>query len=64
MARTNFWKDSWNGQIPLSNSGISLNIIEVSEHHWGSQLNQYVAYVCEFLGKVFWKDPAVLPLSP
>lgn len=42
---------------------ISLNIIEVSELHWGTQLNQYVAYVCEVSRKVFWKDPTVLPLS-
>ena len=61
--KVNFWRDSWNGQIPLSNNLISLNIIEVSELHWGTQLYQYVAYVCELSGKVFWKDPTVLPLS-
>ena len=59
----NFWNDSWNGQIPLSKSGISLNIIEVSEHHWRTQLNQYVEYVCKFSKKIFWKDPTILPLS-
>ena len=44
----NFWNDSWNGQIPLSKSGISLNVIQVSELHWGSQFNHYMEYVCEF----------------
>ena len=32
----NFWNDSWNGKIPLSKSGISLNIIHVAETDWGS----------------------------
>ena len=59
-SKVNFWRDSWNGQIPLSNNLISLNMLEL---HWGTQLYQYVAYVCELLGKVFWKDLAVLPLS-
>ena len=61
--KVKFWRDFWNGQIQLSNNLISLNIIEVSELHWGTQLYQYVAYVCELSGKVFWKDPTVLPLS-
>ena len=62
-ASINFWKDSWNGQIPLYKCGISLHIIEVSEHHWGTQLYQYVENVCELSGKVIWKDPVALPLS-
>ena len=46
----NFWNDSWNGQIPLSKSWISLNIIHVAETHWGSQFS-------EFSKKIVWKDP-------
>ena len=61
--KVKFWRDSWNGQIPISNNLISLNIIEMLELHWGTQLYQYVSYVCELSGKVLWKDPAVLPLS-
>ena len=59
----NFWNDSLNGKIPLSKSGISLNIIHVVKTHWGLQLNQYVDYVSEFSKKIVWKDPSKLPLS-
>ena len=38
----NFWNDSWNGYIPISKSGISLNVIQVAELHWGSHFNHYV----------------------
>ena len=51
--RVNFWRDSLNGQTPLSNCLISTNIIKVSKLHWGTQLDQFIDNVCEFLGKVF-----------
>ena len=62
-SRVSFWRDYLNGQIPLSNSSISPNIIEVSEFHQGTQLNQFVANVCKFSGTMSWKNPDVLPLS-
>ena len=42
--KVNFWRDSWNGQIPLSNDLISLNIIEVSELHWGTEHYRFTRF--------------------
>lgn len=58
-----FWRDSSNGQIPLSNCSISTNIIKVFELHWDTQLDQFINNVCEFSRKVFWKNSKLLPLT-
>ena len=41
---------------------MSTNIIKVSKLHWGTQLDQFIDNVCEFLGKVFQKNLNLLPL--
>jgi ribonuclease HI/exonuclease III len=58
-----FWLDSWLGFPPLVNSPQALEIMHITNQHWGSKLIDFVDAIELHSGKGIWKDPASLPLD-
>lgn len=58
-----FWRDSWNGALPLIKTNLSQDFLSHSERLWGCHLVDFVSAVCLFSRKVIWKDPDELPVS-